>query len=123
MDNVQKETHVVSVMTNKYKETCPVVRDEKDDRLLTHQIRRERPTKGREKSSKTSGNREEISSDTRREIRCRHQNCHNRHENLSILQCVKLLLIGCLIESILDPKIRIKYIDTKNQHADRKFHT
>ena len=34
MDNVQKETHVVSVMTNLYKETCTVVRDEKDDRLL-----------------------------------------------------------------------------------------
>ena len=27
-------------------------------------------------------------------------------------------MIGCLIESILDPKIRIKYIDTKNQLAD-----
>ena len=30
----------------------------------------------------------------------------------------ELLLIGCLIESILDPKIQIKYIDTKNQLAD-----
>ena len=27
--NVQKETHVVSVMTNKYEETCTVVRNEK----------------------------------------------------------------------------------------------
>ena len=34
MDNVQKETHVVSVMTDSNKETCKVVRDEKDDRLL-----------------------------------------------------------------------------------------
>ena len=30
----------------------------------------------------------------------------------------ELLLIGCSIESILDPKIQIKYIDTKNQLAD-----
>ena len=34
MDKVPKETHVVSVMTDKYKETCTVVRDGKDDRLL-----------------------------------------------------------------------------------------
>ena len=33
-------------MTNWYKETCTVVRDEKDDRLLPHQIRRPRLTKG-----------------------------------------------------------------------------
>ena len=46
MDNVQEESHVVSVMTHKYKETCTVVRDEKDDRLLPHQIRRPRLTKG-----------------------------------------------------------------------------
>ena len=37
MDNVQKETHVVSVMTDLYKETCTVVRDEKGDRPLPHQ--------------------------------------------------------------------------------------
>ena len=30
----------------------------------------------------------------------------------------ELLLIGCLIESILDTKIQIKYTDTKNQLAD-----
>ena len=46
MDNVHKETHVVSVMTDLYKEACTVVRDEKDDRLLPHQIRRPRLTKG-----------------------------------------------------------------------------
>ena len=38
---------------------------------------------------KTSGNREESSSDKRREIPCRCQNCYNRHENLGILPCVK----------------------------------
>ena len=30
----------------------------------------------------------------------------------------ELLLIGCLIESIWDTKIQIKYVDTKNQLAD-----
>ena len=29
MDNVQKETHVVSVMTDEYKDTCTVVREAK----------------------------------------------------------------------------------------------
>ena len=38
--NVQKEAHVVSVMTNWYKETCTVVEDEKDDGYLPHKIRR-----------------------------------------------------------------------------------
>ena len=45
MDNVQKETHVVSVMTRKYEETCTMVLDEKDDCLLPHQVRRPRLTK------------------------------------------------------------------------------
>ena len=44
MDNVQKETHAVSVMTNLHKETCKVVRDEEDDRLLLHQTQRQRLT-------------------------------------------------------------------------------
>ena len=45
MDNVPKETRVVSVMTDWFKEICMVVRDEKDDRLLLHPIRRQnRPT-------------------------------------------------------------------------------
>ena len=46
MDNVPKETHAVSVMTDQPLETVAVVRDEKDDRLLPHQIRRPRLTKG-----------------------------------------------------------------------------
>ena len=44
MDYVPKETHVVSVMIDQHKETSAVVRDEQDDRLLLHQIRRQRPT-------------------------------------------------------------------------------
>ena len=41
MDNVPKETHVVSVMAHKPLETRAVVRDEKGDRLLPHPIRRQ----------------------------------------------------------------------------------
>ena len=45
MDNVPKETHVVSVMTNQPLETVAKVRDEKGDRLLLHPIgRQNRPT-------------------------------------------------------------------------------
>ena len=50
VDNVQKETHVVSVMTNLNKETCAMVRGKKDDRPLPHQVRRPRLT-AREKIS------------------------------------------------------------------------
>ena len=45
MDNGQKETHVVSVMTKKCEETCTMVLDEKDDCLLPHQVRRPSLTK------------------------------------------------------------------------------
>ena len=41
MDNVPKETHVVSVMTLLPLETVAKVRDEKDDRFLLHPIRRQ----------------------------------------------------------------------------------
>ena len=66
MDNVQKETHAVSVMTDKHKETCAVVRDEKDDRLFPHQLRRPKPTKGEK-------NPHESSSDKGSEIQCRYE--------------------------------------------------
>ena len=44
MDTVPKETHVVSVMTQQPLETVVLARDEKDDRLLPHPIRRQRVT-------------------------------------------------------------------------------
>ena len=75
--NVHKETHIVSVMTYSCEETCKVVRDQKDDRLLPHHIRRPRLTKEGEKSRKTSGNREESSSDKRSKIPCREKNLKN----------------------------------------------
>ena len=49
LDSVRKETHEVSVMTNQYKETLTVVRDEKDDRLLPHQKSKAKTDEGREK--------------------------------------------------------------------------
>ena len=44
MDSVPKEAYAVSVMTKQPLATVAVVRDEKDDRLLPHQIRRQRLT-------------------------------------------------------------------------------
>ena len=41
MDNVPKETIVVSVMTQWPPATVALVKDEKDDRLLPHPIRRQ----------------------------------------------------------------------------------
>ena len=50
MDNLPKKTHVVSVMTHKLLETVAKVRDEKDDRLLLHPIRRQNRLTGRDKN-------------------------------------------------------------------------
>ena len=80
MDNIQKDTHGVSVMTDLYKGTCTVVEDDKDDRLLPHQIRRTRLTKGGGKSSKHQAT-EESSSDESSEILCRYKNCKNLAPN------------------------------------------
>ena len=63
MDNVPKETYVLSVMTDKFKDICTVVRDEKNDRLRG------------EKPSKTSGNRRELFRRKKSVIPCRHKNC------------------------------------------------
>ena len=86
--NFEKDTHVVSVMTDqlretvaevrKKKETVSEVRDEKDNRPLLHQIRRPRKTDGEgENPSKESGNRDESSSDKRSKIPRRCANCSN----------------------------------------------
>ena len=57
MVNVQKETHVVSVMTQWPLETVTLARDEKDHRLLLHPIRKLRLT-ARDKTPKESGNKQ-----------------------------------------------------------------
>ena len=53
MDKVPKETHVVSVMTHKTLETEDKVRDEKDDRLLLHPIRRQNRLTAKDKHPHT----------------------------------------------------------------------
>ena len=56
----QKETHVVSVMTPKPVETRAKARDENDDRLLPHPIRRQNGLTARSKNpSRDSGNKQE----------------------------------------------------------------
>ena len=75
MDNVQKETHVVSVMTNLHKETCAMVRGKKDDRPLPHQVRRPRLT-AREKISQKHQVTEMKALQTKgANIPCRYKNC------------------------------------------------
>ena len=75
MDNVSEETHAASVMAQWALETVALARDEKDDRLLPHPIRRQRLTARDKKPSKESGNYEESSSDKRSEIPCRFRIC------------------------------------------------
>ena len=50
MDNNPKETRVVSLMTHNPVETVAKVRNEKDDRLLLHPIRRQNRLTARDKS-------------------------------------------------------------------------
>ena len=76
MDNVRKLTHVVSVMTDQHKEICAVVRDEKDDHPLPHQIRRPRLT-GSKKKPQTHQATEMKALQTRSEIPCRYKDCEN----------------------------------------------
>ena len=82
MDNVPKETHVVSVMTSRPLETVARDRDEKDDRLLLHQIQRQNRLTARDKkSSQGSGSKQENSSD-KSEIPCRFNSAKIRHTSL-----------------------------------------
>ena len=73
MDNVQKETHVVSVMTDQYKESCTVVRERKGRSSSPAPNLKAKTDEWREKSSKTSRNKEESSSDKRSENPCRYK--------------------------------------------------
>ena len=66
MDNVQKETHVVSVMTDQYKDTCTVVSDEKGRSSFPAPNTKAKTDGEGDNSSKTSGNRDESSSDKRK---------------------------------------------------------
>ena len=59
-----------------------MVRDEKDDRLLPHQIRRQRLTKGEKQLQK------QATTDTRSKIPCRYTNIKIRHVDSGILPYV-----------------------------------
>ena len=93
-----------------------MVRDEKDDRLLPRQNRMSRLTKG-VKSSKTSGNRKESSSDKRSKNPCRYfvikTSC-----KFSIFLCVKttsLSLDANMEEHISSDILRQKESPVKGQ--------
>ena len=62
MDNVQKETLVVSVMTDQHKETCPMISDEDNDRPLPYQDSKIKTHDKGEIFSRTSSDRDESSS-------------------------------------------------------------
>ena len=87
MDNVQKETHAVSVMTDKHKETCAVVRDAKDDRLLPHQIRRPKTDEGGENPQKQAERKALQTKGSK--FRAVTKIVRNRHVDFGILLCVK----------------------------------
>ena len=63
-DNVPKETHAVSVITQMPLATVPVIRDQKDDRLLP-------PIRRQSRLTVKKGDKEE-SSDKRSQIVCRY---------------------------------------------------
>ena len=77
MDNVRKETHAVSVITNQHQETCAVVRNKKDDRLLPQQNSKAKTDEGSKNLKNTSRDNEESSSDKRSDIPCRCRICKN----------------------------------------------
>ena len=95
INNVRKETHAASVMTNLLMETCAKVRDEKDDRLLPHPIRRQRLTARDKNPSKESGNKEGSSSDKGSKFHAdsefaKKQKKQKRHVSFGILRCVSI---------------------------------
>ena len=75
MDNVPKETHVVSVMTKKHKETCAGGQRRKGRWSSLAPNSKAKTDEGEEKSAKKSGNKDESSSDNRSEIRSRCKSC------------------------------------------------
>ena len=64
------------------------IRDEKDNRPLLHQMRRQRLTEG-EKSAANISNKEESSSDKKSEIPCRYKICKKLACKFGILPCVQ----------------------------------
>ena len=86
MDTVQKETHVVSVMTDKLLGTVAKVRDENYDRLLSRQIRRPRLTKG-EKNPQKQTEREALQTKGAK-FRAVTQIVKTRHVDFGMTGCI-----------------------------------
>ena len=92
MDNVPKETHVVSVMTHKTLGTEDKVRDEKDDRLLLHPIRRQKKNRltARDKNPHRDQAVNRKTHWTRVKFLADSSSVKIRHVNSGILQCVRI---------------------------------
>ena len=90
MDNVPKETHVVSVMTHKSLETVEKVRDEKDDRLVLHPIRRRNRLTTREKNPQRDQAKERKALWTRVKFHADSNSVKTRHVSSGILPCVRI---------------------------------
>ena len=117
MNNVQKETYVVSVMTDKHKETCAVVTDKKDDRLLWHPIRRSRLTKG-EKSSKHLATERKALQTKGARFRAVTKTVKTRHVNCGILPCVKTSSLrpdAFLEENVYSDMLRLRRSPARSQ--------
>ena len=87
MDIVPKETHVVSVMTQKPLETKAKARDEKGDRLLLHPTRRQNKRRGTKILKRI---RKKERSLEKSEIPCRFKFCKNTSCNSGSSRVSKL---------------------------------
>ena len=92
-DNVRKETHVVSVMTDWRNETCAVVRDEKDDRPLLDHIRRPRLTAREKNPRKHQGTEMKALQTKGAKFRAVTKIVRTRHVTFGILPCVKTTIL------------------------------
>ena len=89
-DNVPKEAHVVSVMTSKPLETVALVRDEKDDRLLPHPIRRQRLTARDKKTQRNHATKRKALQTKGAKFHADSNFVTTRHVSFGILQCVRI---------------------------------
>ena len=118
MDNVQKETRVVSVMTNLHKETCAVVRDKQDDRLVLHQTRRPRLTKGETNPQKHQTTEKNVLKTRGAKFRAVTQIVKTRYVNFGILPCVKTTSLrtdACVEENVSSDMLRLRRSPAKSQ--------
>ena len=121
MDNVPKETPVVSVMTHKPLETVVKVRDEKgrSSSLASHSKEKQTGGEGH-KSSKGSGNKEETSKAlwTRVKFHADSNSVKTRHVSSGILPCVRITNLKkdvYMATNVISDMLRQKESPTKDQ--------